>query len=686
MEEKYIGKILDGRYEILSVVGVGGMAVVFRAKDRRLNRMVAIKILKEDMAKDEEIRRRFHDESQAVAMMSHPNIVGVYDVNESDGPEYIVMELIEGITLKQYMKKRGRPLNWREALHFAGQIFQALKHAHSRGIIHRDIKPQNIMVLRDGSVKVADFGIARISDSQKTLTTETLGSVHYISPEQAKAEEVDCRTDLYSAGVVLYEMLTGRLPFEGDSAIAVALQHINSVPIEPRALVPEIPAGMEQITMHCMSPSLEKRYRNADEVLQDLESFRRNPAIVFPYATPWAAGEPEPAEELPPEHPEGIGAEDAVYVPADQPIPRQDAAHPSSSRQTVPGSERARDPEERREKGKHRAVIIGTVLLLIAVFVLVIAMLWTGPIASILETGETYEVPNLKGMTETAAKEYILENEAYSGHFTVTVSEETVYDANYEVGEIVSQSPNGGSTTKSESTEIIVILCAEEPVEEVKTMPNLAGMDYHEATTLLEDDYNVTVKYAGRNSSDYAVDQVISTDPAVGAELTDGQSVTLYYSKGPEVKKVTMISVEGLTLELATEKLEAIGLKVGETITVESDVEAGLVVYQSVRVSDEVNEGTEVNLHISSGPAQEEPEEPENPDDTQDVTETHRVVITMPEGRTADSYLKVSVGDTVVHEGTMTPEQTTLSLTIEGSADGLSVTVDGEAYDNYTVD
>ena len=224
--DPYIGKLLDNRYEILELIGSGGMARVYKARCHRLNRLVAIKILRDELASDAEFRRRFHDESQAVAMLSHPNIVAVYDVSRSSEFEYIVMELIDGITLKQYMQKKGNKLNWREALHFITQITKALGHAHSRGIIHRDIKPHNIMVLRDGSVKVADFGIARVSSGgHSTLTQEALGSVHYISPEQARGSHIDARSDLYSAGVVLYEMITGRLPFEGDNAVSVAIHH-----------------------------------------------------------------------------------------------------------------------------------------------------------------------------------------------------------------------------------------------------------------------------------------------------------------------------------------------------------------------------------------------------------------------------------------------------------------------------
>ena len=258
--DQYIGKMLDNRYEILECIGTGGMAVVYKARCHRLNRLVAIKILKPELAQDADFRRRFHDESQAVAMLSHANIVSVYDVSRSDGLDYIVMELVDGLTLKQYMQRRGTPLNWREAQHFITQIMRALSHAHGRGIIHRDIKPHNIMVLRDGSVKVTDFGIAQLaSAAQNTMTQEAIGSVHYISPEQAKGSHVDCRTDIYSAGVVLYEMLTGRLPFEGDTPVAVAIQHIKSIPVPPCDLNPDVPRALEAITMKAMAPDLVLR-------------------------------------------------------------------------------------------------------------------------------------------------------------------------------------------------------------------------------------------------------------------------------------------------------------------------------------------------------------------------------------------------------------------------------------------
>ena len=290
--DQMIGRMLDNRYELLELIGSGGMAMVYKAKCHRLNRLVAVKVLKSDFASDADFRRRFYDESQAIAMLSHPNIVSVYDVSRSS-PEYIVMELIDGITLKQYMERRGR-LNWRESLHFITQIMKGLSHAHSRGIVHRDIKPQNIMVLRDGSVKVADFGIACLANSANTLTQEALGSVHYMSPEQARGDRTDARSDIYSAGVVLYEMLTGRLPFEGDNAVSVAIQHLSSVPLSPREINPDVPEALELICMKAMASDLEKRYASADEMLADLEEFRKNPEVDLDFtktctARPWTS-------------------------------------------------------------------------------------------------------------------------------------------------------------------------------------------------------------------------------------------------------------------------------------------------------------------------------------------------------------------------------------------------------------
>ena len=385
--DPYIGKLLDNRYEILEPVGTGGMARVYKARCHRLNRLVAIKILREDLAQDAEFRRRFHDESQAVAMLSHPNIVAVYDVSRSSELEYIVMELIDGINLKQYMQKKGNKLNWREALYFITQITKALGHAHSRGIIHRDIKPHNIMVLRDGSVKVADFGIARVaSGGHSTLTQEALGSVHYISPEQARGSHIDERSDLYSAGVVLYEMITGRLPFEGDTPVAVAIQHINSIPLSPREIDPTIPEALEAITMKAMAPNPNNRYSSADEMLADLEEFRKNPDVNFEYHV----SDFSPEAEL---------DEDRTQVRPIAPSHRSGTQRASYSAPRETRREREYHPEEEEEparRGPMWPVILAVAGVLLFVG-LVFFFLWNSVFSGLLEPPETYSVPKLVG-------------------------------------------------------------------------------------------------------------------------------------------------------------------------------------------------------------------------------------------------------------------------------------------------
>ena len=266
--DNLIGKRLDGRYSIEGLVGVGGMANVYRGTDLKTGNRIAVKVLKEEFLDNEELVRRFKNESKAISILSHPNIVKVYDVSVTDKLQYIVMEYVDGITLKEYLKQRGGALTWKEVVHFATQVLSALQHAHSKGIIHRDVKPQNIMLLADGSIKMMDFGIARFSRAQsQTVSDKAIGSVHYISPEQARGERTDEKTDIYSVGVMLYEMLTGQLPFQAESAVSVAIMQLQRDPQLPTEINGSIPLGLEQITMHAMQKNPERRYQSASEML-----------------------------------------------------------------------------------------------------------------------------------------------------------------------------------------------------------------------------------------------------------------------------------------------------------------------------------------------------------------------------------------------------------------------------------
>lgn len=712
--DQYIGKFLDDRYEILDVLGTGGMAVVYKAKCHRLNRMVAVKILKPELAQDEEIRNRFHDESQAVAKLNHPNIVNVFDVNQSDGVEYIVMELIEGITLKQYMRKRGSSLNWREALHFMSQILQALRHAHSRGIIHRDIKPQNIMVLRDGSVKVADFGIARITDSQRTMTQEALGSVHYISPEQARGSNIDARSDLYSAGVVLYEMLTGTLPYNGDSPVAVVLQHVQSIPTPPRAINPDIPLGMEQITKKAMAPNPDRRYPSADAMLADLDAFRKNPDIDFGYSDPWVLerqideDEPtqiHPAVQIDPETIQRKREEQAAKQKAESAAAGAAAAAGIGGAQAAPVTPPPKQPEQPEAEypeedyeitedgkgGKRTAVMIGAVVAIIVLVCLIFVMLWKMIFSGIFSDGSTYEVPNLLGKTYQEAIAAIAGDEDLNGHFTITVSEETAYSADYEPGQIIKQDPEGGTSTKSETTDITVTLCAEDDDKvEVKYMPDIVGKNYRDWSQTLYNDYNVVVSYKFEYSDDYEKNLIIRTDPQSGEELTEGQKITLYISKGKEEKLVTMVTVTGMSQAEAEKTIQGLGLTVGNVVEVDSDEDKGTVIFQSVKNGASVKQGTKVNLQVSKGP-KEEPDEPDNPDnpdhpdDPDDDNTSHQIKVTLPEDREEASAVVIKINGSILYSKSVAPDKSIVSVSYVGKIESSEITVDGEPYDNYTI-
>lgn len=566
--DQYIGKMLDDRYEILELIGSGGMANVYKARCHRLNRLVAIKILKSDLADNADFRRRFHDESQAVAQLSHANIVSVYDVSTNPDREYIVMELIDGITLKQYMERRGR-MDWRESLHFITQIMRGLSHAHSRGIIHRDIKPQNIMVLRDGSVKVADFGIACLANQGQTLTQEALGSVHYISPEQARGDRIDARSDIYSAGVVLYEMLTGRLPFEGDSAVSVAIQHLSSVPLAPRDIDPSIPEPLELICMKAMNSDPNKRYASADAMIEDLEKFRRDPSVDMDYIR----------QEL---------TAPAADTEPTMPLPTAQVASAVKKHTGELRREREAEEEPPRRDKKSIAIIAGifaaAVLLVVLLFKLILGDF--GPAGS----NKSYPVPDICGKTVEDAQEM----EGVKDIFLIEV-QGTRTTEEYQPGQIVEQDPTAGRTRKSNL--VIQVYVAAEP--EKVPMKDLVGMEYRQARVLLTDmglDLKITTETV--SSDKYGADAVIETVPAADEPLVAGQTVILRVSTGPET--VTVPTFTGQDIANAVQNAQDLGLTVGEiTYDTFSFAPQGQVIEQSIKPTSEVPGGTKISFTVS---------------------------------------------------------------------------------------
>ncbi|MCL2222482.1 MAG: Stk1 family PASTA domain-containing Ser/Thr kinase [Oscillospiraceae bacterium] len=608
--DKYIGRILDNRYEIIELIGAGGMAYVYKARCHRLNRLVAIKILKEELSGDEEFQRRFYTESQAVAMLSHPNIVAVYDVSRSGSTEYIVMELIEGITLKQYINRKGL-LNWKEALHFASQITKALTHAHSRGLIHRDIKPHNIMILKDGSVKVADFGIARLLSVQNTLTQETLGSVHYISPEQAKGGQVDARSDIYSVGVVMYEMLTSRLPFVGDTPVSVAIQHISAIPLRPRDINPDIPAGLEEITMHAMEPDVMLRFASADEMLSDLEDFRRNPGIVFNYAMS------NPAERQSAD----IGSPyETRYIPKDA----INASDVRTSRSMQPAiSTRPRNdlsPEEYRD-AKRRSGSTATLVGIFAVVIFVVVLLAIFVFPSINEwlnpADEQTTIPDFVGRRFDDIR-------LSDDYFDLYVFD-PIFEPNNDVAEgvVISQDPAAARVRAypRPGERIRVRLWISSGDEPPAEMPDLRGLHYVEARNRL-----INMQLSLQIESEPVAGEeprgtVIETLPRAGDALARGNQIIIRYSLGPEDITVVIPDMVGSTEAAVNAAFAELDL-VMEVSRFESADPEGTVTFIA-HVGATVSRGTRVAVHVSTGPpATPEPTPTPEPEPTPTPTPT----------------------------------------------------------------
>ncbi len=649
--DQYIGKMLDNRYELLELIGTGGMANVYKAKCHRLNRLVAIKILKSELAENAEFRRRFRDESLAVAQLSHANIVSIYDVSSSQGIDYIVMELIDGITLKQYMERRGK-MDWREALHFITQIMRGLSHAHSRGIIHRDIKPQNIMVLRDGSVKVADFGIACLADAHQTLAQEALGSVHYISPEQAKGERLDARSDIYSAGVVLYEMLTGRLPFEGNSAVSVAIQHLSSVPLSPRELNPDIPEALELICMKAMNADLNKRYQSADAMLVDLEKFRKDPAIDMDYIRTELA--------------------DSVDSQPTSQVPVQQVAAAVKKRRAAEETDDDDYGDDDDDVGasifdfiRENKKVIGLFAAGIAAIVLIFVLIFAGFGG---EKDTSYKVPNILGYSVEEANQL----DGIKDIFTIEVVG-TLNDDHYQPGQIVQQDP-AADVVRYSNFVIQVYICAER--QEI-AMPDLLGNVYQTAKMKLQQyDLNLRVDREEAFSDEFPAGQVMATDPVRGTVLKKGDSIMLTVSKGPE--KITVPSFVGMTYTKAKEEAEKLGLKVGtpEYRYYDPFASEGDVLEQSISANTQVQGGTEIVFTVYGTPGQQ--------------TRSVRVQFLIPDKFSEEDTVRVEfiMDDKVVDTKIVSGSDASVDYDFEGESGTASTVyarINGEATDSQVI-
>ena len=661
--DQYIGRLLDGRYEILEVIGTGGMAVVYKARCHRLNRLVAIKILKDEFAKDEEFRRRFRAEGQAVAMLSHPNIVQVYDVSSSDTANFIVMELIDGISLKQYMEKKGS-LNWKETLHFAMQIATGLEHAHSRGIVHRDIKPHNVMVLKNGSVKVMDFGIARVMSKSNTLTKEALGSVHYISPEQAKGSYTDNRSDLYSLSVVMYEMSTGRPPYDGESPVAVAIQHINGGAVPPSVLNPNIPKGLEQIIRKGMALDVNDRYASATEMLRDMEELRKDPSITFDYESRETGARPTVSiPQVPITTAERVVMQKTGTRPP-QDVPKSRSAAPRKrpepeTRSRTAESQRRKQERERREQERSRvatiAIVICSAVAVISICVF-LAALFNGALLN--QEKELVDVPNLVGsfFSDDMSTQY--------ADFTFRFQPQE-YSPQYQKGQIMRQEPVGGSRVVKGTEIVLTISMGEEP--QVKVMENLVGVTEGEARSFLEGQGFLAL-VRNETSSIYDAGVVIRTEPSAGTELTPGQTVKLWVSVGPEVVVQNMPDVMGMELDIALRVLDQVGFKNIRTREVSDGGAPGTVVYQSVMKGEEIDITTEILLEYAAIP--KETEEP-TPEETQESTPEETQEDYVSKFVTFDLPVREEPYDlTIYHEGILVMEPSRIepgvsSLTLE---------------------
>lgn len=563
--DKYLGKKLGGRYEINKLIGVGGMSYVYKAYDTIDDRVVSVKILKEEFLHNEEFTRRFKNESKAIAILSHPNIVRVYDVNFDERLQYIVMEYIDGITLKEYIDQQNE-VRWRETVHFTVQILRALQHAHDKGIIHRDIKPQNIMLLPDGTIKVTDFGIARLSRSElrpPVAGEKAIGSVHYISPEQAKGELTDERADLYSVGVMMYEMLTGKLPFEADNAVSVAIMQLQTEAKRPRKINEDIPEGLEEITMKAMQKETALRYQSAAEMLSDIDEFKKNPSIRFEYQ--YFAEEP------------------TRFVDA---IARIKGEEP--------------EEEEFEEDDEKEGAPILAILAAVAGAILLVALIFGGiaaynKIAGGSASRNTVEVGNFIG------KHYASEL-ANNAEFLNTYNLEFTYENSTEYGEgyVLQQSPKAGDRIKLKGTLTLCISTG----EKLTQVPEVTKGEHVDMVRARLEQAGLVVRIVEEYSTEHKENTVIKTVPEFPNRVPSGSEVQVFVSLGEEKPEpVAIPNIQNIALTDALNRLTAAGFVKEniKTTVVNNAAPQDTVIGISPAVGTSVDPASEITLTVSSG-------------------------------------------------------------------------------------
>ena len=637
--DRYTGKRLDGRYEIHELIGVGGMANVYRAHDTIDDRTVAIKILKDEYLGNEEFIRRFKNESKAIAVLSHPNIVKVYDVSFGDRIQYIVEEYIDGITLKDYLSQQ-KEIKWKEAIHFTIQILRALQHAHEKGIVHRDIKPQNIMLLQDGTIKVTDFGIARFSRSEtRTMTGKTIGSVHYIAPEQARGDLTDEKADIYSVGVMLYEMVTGRLPFEADNAVSVAIMQLQADPKPPREINPSLPEGLEEITMKAMQKDPSQRYQSASEMLRDIEEFRRNPSISFQYK----------------------------YFVDEKPTKYIDAINTVKSSEPPVYNDNY-EYEEVVEKRKKKSVAPLIITGIAAAFLIVAVALGISTLLRGCESEEATEF-YLEDLTGQMYND-VVNDEKYAGKI-VFEKEEVQSDGEEAIGQILDQKPAGNMNVRIGTTVTLYVNAGGEMVE----VPDVTNYSRADAESTLTS-RNLAPDFVSVSDDNVEEGKVVRTDPAAHSSIAKGAVVTVYISSGPADTSVTIPSnIIGVDIETARQMLVDAGLSVG-SVSPRDDTgeEEGIVVDVSPLPGLKVEKGTKVDLTYSSGKTSEK---------------QLQVSVELPADISYDLSLKAYIDGTLVKEDVVNPTygSGSYTLTFTGTEQQeLTVELNGMKYRVYTLD